>query len=41
MSIANEKHVSIKSKEKIKLLSNSIESSILYVLSFPFQLLLL
>ena len=41
MSILNGKHVYVKSEEKIKLLSNSTESSILYVPSFPFQLLLL
>ena len=39
VSIANGKHVSVKGKGKIKLMSNSIESSILYVPSFPFQLL--
>jgi len=37
--IANGKNVSVKGKGKIKLLSNNIESSILYVPSFPFQLL--
>jgi hypothetical protein len=40
MSIANGKHVSVKGKWNIKLLSNSIESSYLYVPSFSFQLLL-
>jgi len=39
VSIANGKNVSVKGKGKIKLLSNNIESSILYVPSFPFQLL--
>jgi len=39
VSIANGKHVSVKGKGKIKLMSNSIESSILYVPFFPFQLL--
>jgi hypothetical protein len=39
VSIANGKNVSIKGKRKIKLLSNNIESSVLYVPSFPFQLL--
>jgi len=39
VSIANGKNVSVKGKGKIKLLSNNIESSVLYVPSFPFQLL--
>ena len=39
VSIANGKNVSVKGKGKITLLSNDIESSVLYVPSFPFQLL--
>jgi len=37
--IANGKNVFVKGKGKIKLLYNNIESSVLYVPSFPFQLL--
>jgi len=39
VSIANGKNVSVKGKAKIKLLSNNIESPVLYVPSFLFQLL--
>jgi len=39
VSITHGKNVSVKGKGKIKLLSNNIESSVLYVPSFPFQLL--
>ena len=38
VSVANGKGVLIKGKEKIKLVSNTIEFDGLYVLSFPFQL---
>lgn len=39
VSVANGKCVPVKGKGKIKLVSNTIESDVLYVPSFPFQLL--
>jgi hypothetical protein len=39
ISVANGKHVPVEGKGKIKLLSENIESLVLYVPSFPFQLL--
>jgi hypothetical protein len=39
VSIAIGKHISVKSKGKIKLISSKIESLVLYIFSFPFQLL--
>jgi hypothetical protein len=39
VSIANGKNVSVKDQGKIKLLSNSIESSVLYICSFLFILI--
>ena len=39
ISVANGKHVPVEGKGKIKLLSENIKSLVLYVPSFPFQLL--
>ena len=39
VSIANGENVKVLGKEKIKLMSDEIESAVLYVPSFPFQLL--
>jgi hypothetical protein len=38
ISVANGKHVPVKGRRKIKLLTENIKSLVLYVLSFPFQL---
>ena len=39
VSVANGKDVPIKGKGKIRLLSDSVASDVLYIPSFPFQLL--